>query len=121
MKYREDLKSKARKLRNSMTEEEIILWQHLRKKQILDTQFFRQKPVENYIVDFYAPTIKLVIELDGGQHFEKDQEVYDEKRTRTLNSLGLTVLRFTNSEVKTNLEGMLEAIFSYIDDYKKSL
>ena len=100
-----------------MTTEEVLLWQHLRKKQILGVQFFRQKPIKDYILDFYAPTVKLVIELDGGQHYDTSQKYYDQARTKDLNKLGLTVIRFTNLEVKTNLDGVLEVIFNYVDNF----
>ncbi|OGQ65378.1 MAG: hypothetical protein A3F89_07175, partial [Deltaproteobacteria bacterium RIFCSPLOWO2_12_FULL_50_11] len=70
--YRRDLKQRARHLRNHMTESERLLWSRLRKKQILGVQFYRQKPMGDYIVDFYAPKVKLVIEVDGSQHLEED-------------------------------------------------
>ncbi len=65
------LKGRARKLRKNMTDSEIVLWSRLRRKQLLDIQFYRQRPIGSYIVDFYAPKIKLVIEVDGSRHFEE--------------------------------------------------
>jgi very-short-patch-repair endonuclease len=78
--YRADLKLKARNLRANMTDAEQKLWYYLRRKQISNIQFYRQRPINNYIVDFYAPTIKLVIEIDGSQHAEINNSIYDEKQ-----------------------------------------
>lgn len=86
----------------------------------METQFYRQKPIENFIVDFYAPTVKIVIEVDGGQHFEVGHEIKDRERDEKLESLGLTVLRFDNAAINTNLDGVLEQVYDFIAD-KKSL
>jgi len=93
--YNPKLKERARELRKNMTDAEITLWLHLRKKQVNGIQFFRQRPIGNYIVDFYAPDSKLVIEVDGGQHFEDEGLAYDEVRDSHLRGLGLNVLRFS--------------------------
>ena len=69
------------------------------------------KPIGKFIVDFYAPRASLVIELDGGQHFEPEQRHYDQRRSVFLEQQGLTVLRFTNLDVLKNLEGVMEIIF----------
>ncbi|MGZ8143754.1 MAG: endonuclease domain-containing protein [Methylosarcina sp.] len=111
LNYNSKLKPKARSLRSNMTDAEQILWSHVRRKQILGVQFYRQKPIGNYIVDFYAPQANLVIELDGGQHFEPEQQHYDEQRTLYLQKQGLSVLRFTNLDVLKNIEGVMEVIF----------
>ncbi|WP_245549477.1 MULTISPECIES: endonuclease domain-containing protein [Methylomicrobium] len=94
-----------------MTDAEKILWSRVRRKQISGVQFYRQKPIGGYIVDFYAPQAKLVIELDGGQHFEPEQQYYDQQRTLYLQNQGLAVLRFTNVEVLKNIEGVMEVVF----------
>jgi len=78
--YNHRLKPKARSLRTNPTDAELHLWQRLRRKQILGVQFYRQKPIGNYIVDFYAPTVSLVVELDGSQHLERGQAEYDARR-----------------------------------------
>jgi very-short-patch-repair endonuclease len=70
LKYNPRLKAKARGLRSALTDAEQRLWNRLRRKQILGVQFYRQKPIGNYIVDFYAPAARLVIEVDGAQHAE---------------------------------------------------
>jgi very-short-patch-repair endonuclease len=68
--YKPKLKLYSRQLRSSLTDAEILLWSHIRRKQLCNIQFYRQKPIGNYIVDFYAPTARLIIEVDGGQHFD---------------------------------------------------
>jgi len=76
-----------------------------------NTQFYRQRPIGNYIVDFYAPTAKLVIEVDGGQHFEATYLQRDKDRDDFLRSLNLNVLRFDNSQVLNCIDEVLEVIF----------
>jgi len=94
-----------------MTDSEIILWRCLRRKQILELKFSRQKPIDNYIVDFYAAQIKLVIEIDGAQHFDNYNLKYDAIRDRTLSELGVKVLRFTNLDIFKNLNDVLKDIY----------
>lgn len=77
--YRKDLKNISRKLRNNSTLSEILLWQQIKGRQILGYQFMRQKPIKNYIVDFYCSKLKLVIEIDGGTH--SDNQAKDKKKT----------------------------------------
>jgi len=120
LNYRPDLKQKARSLRSNMTDAEQKLWHHLRRKQLRDLQFFRQRPNGKYIVDFYAPTVKLVIELDGSQHLEDDAVAYDVARTAYLESIGIQVLRFDDLQVLNEIEGVLEIILQSID-HRKSL
>ena len=102
------LKPFARELRSSLTETEFLLWSHLRKKQILGVQFYRQKIIGNYIVDFYSSAAKMVIELDGSQHYAPEAIEQDKVRDSYLNDLGLKVLRFDNNQVKQNLGGVLD-------------
>ena len=97
-----------------MTDAEQKLWHRLRRKQLLGVQFFRQCPIGKYIVDFYAPTVKLVIELDGSQHQEQDAIHYDSSRTAFLNSLGLNVLRFDNLQALNEPDSVLEMIDHFI-------
>ena len=73
-------------------------------------KFYRQYRVDNYILDFYSPKAKLAIELDGGGHFEEDAITYDENRTAELNSLGIRVVRFLNSDIDNNLYGVIDEI-----------
>ncbi len=112
--YNKSLKEKARKLRNNMTDSERVLWAKLRGKQIHGTQFYRQKPIGPYIVDFYEPKTKLVIEVDGSQHKEEQQACYDIKREAYLHSQGLQVLRFDNRQVLQETSGVVEIIFDMV-------
>ena len=108
--YRRDLKQRARHLRDHMTESERLLWSRLRKKQLLGVQFYRQKPMGDYIVDFYAPKVKLVIEVDGSQHLEEDHIERDKRRDVALIVQGLEILRVNNLEVLQELDAVMEVI-----------
>ncbi len=116
--YRADLKQKARTLRTNMTDAEQKLWFYLRRKQMENIQFYRQRPIENYIVDFYAPSIKLVIEIDGAQHAEIKNAIYDNERTQYLNSIGLTVTRFNNLQILTETNSVLQTIHHMLNTQK---
>jgi very-short-patch-repair endonuclease len=113
--YQEKLKSNARALRKNLTDAEKKLWSQIRRKYFCDVQFYRQKPIGHYIVDFYAPAVKLVIELDGGQHFEQNHAAYDKLRDAYLTKQGLKVLRFNNLQVLQSIEQVLEMIFHEIN------
>lgn len=110
LSYSKYLKQPSRNLRTGMTETEQKLWSYLRGKQILGIQFYRQKPLGSYIVDFYAPAARLVIELDGSQHHEEDHARRDADRDANLSSQGLLVLRFDNLQVLKEIEAVLEQI-----------
>ena len=112
--YNPNLKEKAKELRNSSTLSEILLWKYLKSKKLQGYDFHRQKPVDNYIVDFYCPDLMLAIEIDGVSHESK--EVADKIRQKRLGSLGISVLRFTDSDVKKNMEGVLNVIENWIDN-----
>ena len=112
--YNHKLRAPARVLRKNMTDAERCLWHHLRRKQIYGAQFYRQKPLLNYIVDFYCPQVKLIIELDGDYHKYRLKE--DEERTEILNNLGLRVVRFKNEKIYHNLDEVLNEI---INNFKK--
>jgi len=113
--YNPNNKANARKLRANMTDAERILWSHVRRKQILGVQFYRQKPLANFIVDFYAAKIHLVIEIDGGQHFDKKHQQDDNKRDVILNGLGLKVLRFDNHQVMTQTDEVVHHICRVVE------
>ena len=104
------LKKRRSELRKSQTEVEKALWGKLRNRQLSGIKFFRQYSLGSYILDFYSPTLKLAIELDGGQHAEQDNREYDESRSEYLRSQGVKVLRFWNNEVIENMEGVLQKI-----------
>ena len=99
-----------------MTDSEHALWTRLRGKQLAGVQFYRQKPIGAYIVDFYAPKAKLVIEIDGSQHFEAPHAEKDKKRDEYLSSLGLMVLRFDSRQALKETEAVLEVIYRTIRD-----
>ncbi|WP_312967300.1 endonuclease domain-containing protein [Acinetobacter gerneri] len=109
--YNKNLKQASRDLRNNMTEAEKLLWSKLRYKQILGLQFYRQKPILNFIVDFYCPSANLVIECDGCQHYTDEGLKADRNRDQTLGELGLKVLRFDNRQVLQELDAVIQAIY----------
>ena len=109
--YNKNLKQPSRDLRNNMTDAEQLLWQRLRRKQILGLQFYRQKPILNFIVDFYCPAASLVIECDGGQHYTADGLEADRARDQALGQLGLNVLRFDNRQILTEIDAVVEQIY----------
>lgn len=108
--YDRRLKSNSRSLRSNMTDAEQKLWQRLRRKQINGWQFYRQKPLGNYIVDFYCAAAHLVVEIDGSQHYEPEQQQSDRERDEYLTGLGLRVLRFDNRQVLLETEAVVEVI-----------
>jgi len=93
-----------------MTESERVLWGRLRGKQLLGVQFYRQKPIGNYIVDFYAPSANLVIDVDGSQHLTEDNPVRDSYRDSYLRSIDLEVLRFNSREVLKETDSVMRVI-----------
>ena len=109
--------SQARGLRKSPTDAEAILWSQLRSRQMAGRKFRRQVPLLEYVADFASLDARLIIELDGGQH--ADQAEQDAKRTRDLEAAGFVVLRFWNTDVFTNLDGVLTAIHAALkpDEY----
>ena len=110
--YNKKLTENSRNLRKNMTKEERRLWYDFLK--MLPSTFNRQKVIGNYIVDFYCSEAKLVIELDGSQHYEEHGIASDVMRDAYLNSIGITVLRYSNSDVNRNFQGVCEDIlFSF--------
>ena len=103
-----DIKQKARQLREHSTDAEKLLWHHLRNRRLNGWKFRRQFPVGKYIVDFVCQELKLIIEIDGGQH--ADQITYDLERTRILNSKRYQVVRYWNNEVLGNTTSVLESL-----------
>jgi very-short-patch-repair endonuclease len=117
--YNPKLKEFARKLRNDSTFSEILLWTYLNKKQMRGYDFDRQKPIDNYIVDFYCKDLKLAIEVDGESHYGKEKK--DAERDKRLKELGVNILRFDDMDVRYKLEKVLEAIENWIDENQKKL
>jgi very-short-patch-repair endonuclease len=109
-------KDKRRELRNHMTPAEKRLWLMLRGKQFLGTKWRRQYSVGPYVVDFYCPSSKLAIELDGDSHFGGGAEDRDANRQAYLESFGIRVIRFVNQDVFGNLPRVLEEIAKTIEE-----
>lgn len=107
-KFRE--RTKRKQLRHALPETELILWSKLKHSQLDGYKFRRQCSIGRYVVDFYCPTRRLVVELDGDSHFTDEAEAYDRIRNEYMRSLGLKVVRFTNTEVRENLSGVLQKI-----------
>ena len=117
--YNKNLKEFSRKLRNNSTLGEILLWQKLRAASMRGYTFNRQKPLDRYIVDFYCKPLKLVIEIDGSYHFEEEQKIKDKKRENILSEMGLNFLRFSEQQVRKDMDLILKAIEAYISKYEK--
>ena len=111
--YNKNLTAIARENRNNPTKAEGKIWNEvLRMRQFASYKFLRQKPIGGYIVDFYCSELRLVIEIDGDSHAESVE--YDEERTKILGALGLTVVRYTNDEVLTNIQGVYDDLWDII-------
>ncbi len=108
--YKSGLKLISLRLRSEMTESERLLWSRLRRKQLHGTQFYRQKPIGSYIVDFYAPAARLVVEVDGSQHQDNIHAQNDAYRDESLKGQGLRVLRFTNLQVLQDLDSVVGVV-----------
>jgi very-short-patch-repair endonuclease len=109
------LRSNARALRRNSTDAERLLWAELRDHRLNGAGFRRQVPIASYIADFVCHAARLVIELDGGQHFSDGQEAADNRRSGIIEAEGFRVLRFSNHDVMTNRAGVLETIASAIE------
>jgi very-short-patch-repair endonuclease len=112
LQYNKNLKELSRTLRRNMTDAEKLLWSKIRGKQLNGLQFYRQKIIGNYIADFYCPKTRLVIEIDGGQHYSAEGKEKDRLRDEYMTRAGITVLRFSDREVLENLESVLEKLWS---------
>ena len=107
---RQYLKERRKELRNNSTSAEATLWKSLQRSQLNGKKFRRQHSIENYIVDFYCPSEKLIVELDGAGHLNFSVQNHDYERNHRLESLGFTVLRFENKDVFENLSYVLDEI-----------
>ena len=115
--YNPALKEKARQLRNDSTKTEILLWTFLRSRQLRGYDFHRQKPIDEYIVDFFCNELMLAIEIDGVSHIGK--ELYDAKRQRKLEGLGVRFLRFKDDDVFYNCDYVIKEIEKWVDKNTK--
>ena len=117
--YNKHSKQFSRQLRRESTLAEVLLWNQLKSRSMSGYPFNRQKPLKNYIVDFYCKPLNLVIELDGQYHNDESIKVRDEKRQKILELMNLNFLRFTEEQVRCDLEKVVRAIQRYIMDYEK--
>lgn len=104
------LKDRRRSLRKRSTQAEQKLWFYLRNKKLKNTKFYRQFSIGLYILDFYCPKNRLGIEIDGEYHNEPEQKLYDQTRTQFLNENGISILRFSNTEVLQDIDTVLRKI-----------
>jgi very-short-patch-repair endonuclease len=115
--YRPRLTRVARMLRNNMTLSEILLWNKLKQKQMMGYDFHRQKPIDEYVVDFFCPKLSLVVEIDGESHEGKLAK--DSERQQQIERYGVHFLRFPDDEVKANLDGVAEEIRKWIEESER--
>ena len=115
------LESRRRDLRVKQTEAEKILWQKLRNRQINGFKFFRQCSIGKYIADFYCSELRLVIELDGSQHYEENSLEYDKIREEFMKSLDIKTIRFSNLDVFKSLDEVMERVYFEVRKSSNSL
>lgn len=114
-------KAQRKYFRNNMTKAEVILWSKLKGRQLLDYKFRRQHRIGNYIVDFYCPKLKLALEIDGESHYTSEGKLHDKKRDKYLEELGISVQKFTNVQIKQNLNDVLREIIKLARNLEKDL
>ena len=117
--YNPKLKQLARKLRNDSTMAEIKLWKELQNRRVYGNKFNRQKPIGDYIVDFFCNKLKLVIELDGYSHSFEDTIRKDEIKEQFLKDMGIRVLRFDDDEVMKDMTNVMSEIEGYVLNFEK--
>jgi very-short-patch-repair endonuclease len=117
--YNPSLKELARQLRNNSTKSEIAIWKNLRGKQMMGYDFHRQKPIDNYILDFFCHELMLGIELDGLSHHSKDSVGKDAIKETRLKELDISILRFNDYEVMNDIQNVLRAIEGFIFEFEK--
>jgi len=117
--YNPNLKELARQLRNNSTKTEIILWQKLKRKQMYGYDFHRQKPIDNYIIDFFCHELMLGIEVDGYSHQIIEVFNKDVKKEGVMNMLGIHILRFSDEQVLKDTDNVIRAIEWYIANFEE--
>ena len=117
--YNPKLKKLSRQLRNNSTLSEVLLWNELKAKKMYGYQFMRQKPIFNYIVDFFCSKLELVIEIDGDSHHHDEAFKTDLHRQREIEKLGIHFLRFDDLDVKHNINNVLRTIENLILDFEE--
>ena len=116
---RKNGQKEQRYLRRNMPKSEVVLWSKLKNRQMLGERFLRQYGVDQYILDFYCPRLRLAIEVDGDSHFIQGAEEYDNVRQDHIESFGIRFLRFTNEDICNNIEGVCYTIFEEIEKLNK--
>jgi very-short-patch-repair endonuclease len=109
-------KARRKSLRNNLPQAEIILWSKLKSRQLMGFKFRRQYSIGSYIIDFYCPETKLAIEIDGDSHFRRSSITYDKERQSFIEGFGIQFLRFTNSDIYRNLNGVLITICETLEE-----
>ncbi|MCX6141778.1 MAG: endonuclease domain-containing protein [Ignavibacteriales bacterium] len=112
---------KRRFLRRNMTKAEVVLWSKLKNRQLLGERFLRQYGVDQYVLDFYCPRLRIAIEVDGDSHFAIGAREYDEQREQHIGTYGIHFLRFTNVDIYNNLDGVLLSILQLVEEQEKHL
>jgi very-short-patch-repair endonuclease len=115
--YNPKLKQRARELRNNSTLSEVLLWNELKNGKMKGKDVHRQKPIMNFIVDFFCPELALAIEIDGNSHDSKNAYQKDAERQREIEGLGIQFLRFNDLDVKRNMPGVLSVIVQWIEEH----
>lgn len=103
-----------------MTLSEVLLWNELKSKKMRGYDFDRQRPIDNYIVDFYCKDLMLAIEVDGYSHYSEEAQIADSKRQQIIESLGVAFLRFDDNEVKKDMQNVLSTIEQWIEEWEMS-
>jgi very-short-patch-repair endonuclease len=109
------MKQRRKSLRHSMPKAEVILWTYLSRRQMHGYKFRRQYSVDQYVLDFYCPRLKLAVEVDGESHFKTGAKEYDKIRQEYIETFGIQFLRVTNDNVCHNIEGVVQTIYNNID------
>ena len=115
--YNPKLKALSRELRKKGTLSEVLLWNALKGKQIKGYQFIRQKPIDEYIVDFFCSKLKLIIEIDGISHNEKSER--DQIRQRKLESIGLSIIRFYEWDIRKDIRAVVQGIENWMEEFER--
>lgn len=118
--YNHKLNLLARKLRNNSTYAEVLLWNQLKNKKLKGYDFHRQKPILNYILDFFCHELYLAIEVDGITHDSEIQQAKDKVRQAEIEALGIFFLRFKDSDIKTQMDSVINQILNYVEAFEKS-
>ena len=119
--YNPALKERARELRNNSTLSEVLLWNELKNGKIKGKDFHRQKPIMDYIVDFFCPELGMAIEIDGGSHDNENACRNDRERQKKIEELKIQFLRFNDLDVRRNMTGVLKVIEQWIDEHTPAL